>query len=104
MLNITDTRTGTQKTIYPYPNRVGSVGDAMIGHKYRFNWNSPIAVSPQNRRSCTSRQRSVQVERLRQLVAADLAGPHDETIPRNSRAPAVRSSSTTPPPSFIARC
>ena len=48
MLNITDTRTGTQKTIYPYPNRVGSVGDAMIGHKYRFNWNSPIALSPQN--------------------------------------------------------
>jgi photosystem II stability/assembly factor-like uncharacterized protein len=48
MLNITDTRTGTQKTIYPYPNRVGSVGDAMISHKYRFNWNSPIALSPLN--------------------------------------------------------
>jgi photosystem II stability/assembly factor-like uncharacterized protein len=48
MLNITDTRTGTQKTIYPYPNRVGSVGDAMLGHKYRFNWNSPIALSPLN--------------------------------------------------------
>ena len=48
MLNLTDTRTGTQKTIYPYPNRVGSVGDAMISHKYRFNWNSPIALSPQN--------------------------------------------------------
>jgi photosystem II stability/assembly factor-like uncharacterized protein len=48
MLNVTDTRTGTQKTIYPYPNRVGSVGDAMVSHKYRFNWNSPIALSPQN--------------------------------------------------------
>ncbi len=48
MINITDTRTGTQKTIYPYPNRVGSVGDAMISHKYRFNWNSPIALSPIN--------------------------------------------------------
>ncbi|MBW7935005.1 MAG: hypothetical protein H3C62_15640, partial [Gemmatimonadaceae bacterium] len=48
MINITDTRSGAQKTIYPYPNRVGSVGDAMIGHKYRFNWNSPIALSPQN--------------------------------------------------------
>jgi photosystem II stability/assembly factor-like uncharacterized protein len=48
MLNITDTRTGTQKTIYPYPNRVGSVGDKMANHKYRFNWNSPIALSPQN--------------------------------------------------------
>jgi photosystem II stability/assembly factor-like uncharacterized protein len=48
MLNLTDTRTGAQKTIYPYPNRVGSVGDAMLSHKYRFNWNSPIALSPQN--------------------------------------------------------
>jgi photosystem II stability/assembly factor-like uncharacterized protein len=48
MLNITDTRSGVQKTIYPYPNRVGSVGDAMIGHKYRFNWNSPIALAPNN--------------------------------------------------------
>lgn len=48
MLNLTDTRSGVQKMIYPYPNRVGSVGDAMIGHKYRFNWNSPIALSPQD--------------------------------------------------------
>jgi photosystem II stability/assembly factor-like uncharacterized protein len=48
MLSITDTRTGNIKTIYPYPNRVGSVGDAMASHKYRFNWNSPIALSPQN--------------------------------------------------------
>ncbi|MES3034628.1 MAG: hypothetical protein V4813_11590 [Gemmatimonadota bacterium] len=48
MLNITDQRSGVQKTIYPYPNRVGSVGDAMIGHKYRFNWNAPIALSPQD--------------------------------------------------------
>ena len=48
MLNLTDVRSGVQKTIYPYPNRVGSVGDAMIGHKYRFNWNSPITLSPQN--------------------------------------------------------
>ena len=48
MLNLTDTRSGVQKMIYPYPNRVGSVGDAMIGHKYRFNWNSPIVLSPQD--------------------------------------------------------
>ncbi|HEY5062813.1 MAG TPA: hypothetical protein VII52_14835, partial [Gemmatimonadaceae bacterium] len=48
MIDITDIRTGTQKTIYPYPNRVGSVGDAMLSHKYRFNWNSPIALSPEN--------------------------------------------------------
>ena len=48
MISITDTRTGAQKQIYPYPNRVGSVGDAMASHKYRFNWNSPIALSPLN--------------------------------------------------------
>ncbi len=48
MLNVTDTRSGAVKMIYPYPNRVGSVGDAMINHKYRFNWNSPIALSVQN--------------------------------------------------------
>ncbi|HTK52150.1 MAG TPA: hypothetical protein VL308_09710, partial [Gemmatimonadaceae bacterium] len=46
MITITDARTGNIKTIYPYPNRVGSVGDMMYGHKYRFNWNSPIAVTP----------------------------------------------------------
>lgn len=46
MIYVTDMRSGAQKQIYPYPNRVGSVGDAMIGHKYRFNWNSAIAVSP----------------------------------------------------------
>ena len=48
MINLTNTRSGVQKTIYPYPNRVGSVGDGMISHKYRFNWNSPIALSPEN--------------------------------------------------------
>ena len=48
MINLTNTRSGVQKTIYPYPNRVGSVGDAMVSHKYRFNWNSPIVLSPQN--------------------------------------------------------
>ena len=43
-----DTRTGAQRTITPYPNRVGSVGDAMESHKYRFNWDSPIELSPQD--------------------------------------------------------
>lgn len=48
MIYVTDRRTGSQKMIYPYPNRIGSVGDAMLGHKYRFNWNSPIELSPQD--------------------------------------------------------
>ncbi|MEO8727162.1 MAG: glycosyl hydrolase, partial [Acidobacteriaceae bacterium] len=45
-ISVTDTRSGTSRNIIPYPNRVGSVGDAMENHKYRFNWNSPIALAP----------------------------------------------------------
>lgn len=45
---ITDTRTGEQRSIHPYPRRVGSAGDAIEFHKYRFNWNAPIALSPQD--------------------------------------------------------
>jgi len=44
VLSVTDTRSGTDRSITPYPNRVGSVGDAMENHKHRFNWNSPIAL------------------------------------------------------------
>jgi photosystem II stability/assembly factor-like uncharacterized protein len=47
-VSITDVRTGDQRSIHPYPNRVGSAGDALEHHKYRFNWNAPIALSPQN--------------------------------------------------------
>ena len=43
---LTDLRTGDERSIHPYPNRIGSAGDAMETHKYRFNWNSPIALSP----------------------------------------------------------
>jgi len=43
---VTDMRNGGTRRIHPYPNRIGSVGDAMLGHKYRFNWDSPIALSP----------------------------------------------------------
>jgi len=45
---LTDLRTGDQRSIHPDPNRVGSAGDALESHKYRFNWNAPIALSPQN--------------------------------------------------------
>jgi photosystem II stability/assembly factor-like uncharacterized protein len=44
VLSVTDTRSGTDRNITPYPNRVGSVGDAMENHKHRFNWNAPIAL------------------------------------------------------------
>ncbi|GMV06580.1 MAG: hypothetical protein AMXMBFR53_28560 [Gemmatimonadota bacterium] len=43
---LTDTRTGAQRRIHPYPKIVGSAGDALVEHRYRFNWDSPIHVSP----------------------------------------------------------
>ncbi len=41
-----DTRTGNIRIIHPYPNKIGSAGDAIENHKFRFNWDSPILVSP----------------------------------------------------------
>jgi photosystem II stability/assembly factor-like uncharacterized protein len=48
VINVMDTRSGAAKAISPYPNRIGSVGDAMEHHKFRYNWNSPIVLSPQD--------------------------------------------------------
>jgi photosystem II stability/assembly factor-like uncharacterized protein len=44
VISVMDVRSGTDRSITPYPNRVGSVGDAMEHHKHRFNWNSPIVL------------------------------------------------------------
>ncbi|MFZ6663060.1 VPS10 domain-containing protein [Peijinzhouia sedimentorum] len=41
-----DTRYGNIRNIHPYPKIIGSAGDAIFDHKYRFNWDSPIHVSP----------------------------------------------------------
>lgn len=41
-----DTRTGNVRNIHPYPNKTGSAGDAVEKHKFRYNWDSPIHVSP----------------------------------------------------------
>lgn len=43
---LTDLRSNRTRRVHPYPNKIGSVGDAMLGHKYRFNWDSPIEISP----------------------------------------------------------
>ncbi|MBI3982583.1 MAG: hypothetical protein HY337_06705 [Gemmatimonadetes bacterium] len=43
---LTDTRTGASRSLHPYPNRVGSAGDGIAEHKYRYNWDSPIHLSP----------------------------------------------------------
>lgn len=41
-----DTRVGNIRNIHPYPKITGSAGDAIDLHKYRFNWDAPIHVSP----------------------------------------------------------
>ncbi|MGQ0703101.1 MAG: WD40/YVTN/BNR-like repeat-containing protein [Gemmatimonadales bacterium] len=48
---LTDTRTGDQRSIHPYPRRVGSAGDSLAEHKYRFNWNAAIALNPSDPRT-----------------------------------------------------
>jgi len=45
-VTVRDIRSGRSWNIQPYPNRVGSVGDKMADHKYRFNWNVPIVRDP----------------------------------------------------------
>lgn len=43
---LVDSRFGNVQTIHPYPKIVGSAGDAIENHKYRFNWDAPIHISP----------------------------------------------------------
>lgn len=41
-----NTESGVVRNIHPYPKITGSAGDAIEDHKYRFNWDSPIHISP----------------------------------------------------------
>ncbi|BFP42989.1 hypothetical protein FGF1_38340 [Flavobacteriaceae bacterium GF1] len=41
-----DSRFGNVRNIHPYPKIIGSAGDAIEDHKYRFNWDAPIVISP----------------------------------------------------------
>jgi photosystem II stability/assembly factor-like uncharacterized protein len=45
-LRITNTETGVTRNIEPYPRFHGSQGQGMFRAKYRFNWDAPIHVSP----------------------------------------------------------
>ncbi|HSF15923.1 MAG TPA: hypothetical protein VLK65_10265 [Vicinamibacteria bacterium] len=45
-INITDIRSGNTRRIHPYPVKTGSAGDAIVDHRYRFNWDAPIHISP----------------------------------------------------------
>ncbi|NNF33425.1 MAG: hypothetical protein HKN68_04920 [Saprospiraceae bacterium] len=41
-----DSRTGIVRSIHPFPKITGSAGDAIEDHKYRFNWDAPLHISP----------------------------------------------------------
>jgi photosystem II stability/assembly factor-like uncharacterized protein len=43
---VTDTTTGAVRHVHPHPVHVGSGGEAIVNHKYRFNWNAGMAMSP----------------------------------------------------------
>jgi photosystem II stability/assembly factor-like uncharacterized protein len=45
-IQISNVETGTNRRIHPYPKIVGSAGDALVDHRYRFNWDAPIHISP----------------------------------------------------------
>ena len=48
VISLTDRRTGTAWGINPYPGGIGSSGQWMAPQKYRFNWNAPIVLAPQD--------------------------------------------------------
>jgi len=48
VISLTDTRSGASWPINPYPRGIGSSGQWMAPQRYRFNWNAPIALSPQD--------------------------------------------------------
>ncbi|MFN8058622.1 MAG: hypothetical protein U0Q12_05605 [Vicinamibacterales bacterium] len=48
VISLTDTKTGASWQINPYPAGISSSGQWMANQKYRFNWNSPIALSPKD--------------------------------------------------------
>lgn len=41
-----NSKTGVVRSIHPFPKITGSAGDAIEDHKYRFNWDAPIHISP----------------------------------------------------------
>ena len=48
MISLTNRKTGASWGINPYPGGIGSSGQWMAPQKYRFNWNAPIVLSPQD--------------------------------------------------------
>jgi photosystem II stability/assembly factor-like uncharacterized protein len=48
VISLTNRKAGASWGINPYPGGIGSSGQWMAPQKYRFNWNAPIVLSPQD--------------------------------------------------------
>ena len=48
VISLTNRKTGASWGINPYPGGIGSSGQWMAPQRYRFNWNAPIVLSPQD--------------------------------------------------------
>lgn len=48
VISLTNRKTGASWGINPYPGGIGSAGQWMAPQKYRFNWDAPIVLSPQD--------------------------------------------------------
>ncbi len=48
VISLTNRKTGASWGINPYPGGIGSSGQWMAPQKYRFNWDAPIVLSPQD--------------------------------------------------------
>jgi len=48
VISLTNRRTGASWGVNPYPGGIGSSGQWMAPQKYRFNWNAPIVLAPQD--------------------------------------------------------
>ncbi|MEW5983855.1 MAG: hypothetical protein AB1806_16000 [Acidobacteriota bacterium] len=48
VISLTNRKTRASWGVNPYPGGIGSSGQWMAPQKYRFNWNAPIVLSPQD--------------------------------------------------------
>ena len=97
-----DMRNREERYIQPYPP--GPIGGGAMHDQYRFNWNSPVHMSPTNPDvALLRRQRAVQDDRPRRaLVDHQPRSDHQRQVETGGRA-AARSRTTTREPSSTAR-
>ena len=79
VISLTDRRTGASWGINPYPGGIGSSGQWMAPQKYRFNWNAPIVLAPQDPKTVYYGGNVLfKTTELRAVVGGDQPRPDDE--------------------------